>query len=117
MAEPKRDERAAAKQWTGLPQLGRPMEFDHRRILATALGRLRGKLNYRPQVFELLPPGLEGQGRPRLSCRARPKPDQDERTFNARRALRRGRAMERRRRDVIPIVQRKPGVFFSRLLV
>lgn len=38
------------------PQLGRPMSLDHRRILATALGRLRGKLKYRPVVFELLPP-------------------------------------------------------------
>ncbi len=28
---------------------------DHRRIVATALGRLRGKLTYRPLVFELLP--------------------------------------------------------------
>ncbi len=36
--------------------LGRPMALDHRRILATALGRLRGKLKYRPVVFELLPP-------------------------------------------------------------
>jgi hypothetical protein len=34
---------------------GRPMAFDHRRILATAIGRLRGKLKYRPVVFELLP--------------------------------------------------------------
>ncbi|GMU42834.1 MAG: hypothetical protein IT479_02725 [Xanthomonadales bacterium] len=34
---------------------GRPMARDHRRILATALGRLRGKLKYRPLVFELLP--------------------------------------------------------------
>jgi hypothetical protein len=34
----------------------RPMCLDHRRILATALGRLRGKLKYRPVVFELLPP-------------------------------------------------------------
>ena len=32
------------------------MAFDHRRILATAMGRLRGKLKYRPVVFELLPP-------------------------------------------------------------
>jgi hypothetical protein len=31
------------------------MAFDHRRILATAIGRLRGKLRYRPVVFELLP--------------------------------------------------------------
>ncbi|MDH3754812.1 MAG: hypothetical protein OEU32_13140 [Acidimicrobiia bacterium] len=32
-----------------------PMRFDHRRMVATALGRLRGKLTYRPVVFELLP--------------------------------------------------------------
>jgi len=38
------------------PLPGRPMALDHRRILATALGRLRGKLKYRPVVFELLPP-------------------------------------------------------------
>ncbi len=37
------------------PPAGRPMALDHRRILATALGRLRGKLRYRPVVFELLP--------------------------------------------------------------
>lgn len=35
---------------------GRAMAADHRRILATALGRLRGKIRYRPVVFELLPP-------------------------------------------------------------
>jgi hypothetical protein len=38
------------------PLLGRRMALDHRRILATALGRVRGKLKYRPVVFELLPP-------------------------------------------------------------
>jgi hypothetical protein len=37
------------------PRLGEPLALDHRRILATALGRLRGKLKYRPVVFELLP--------------------------------------------------------------
>jgi hypothetical protein len=37
------------------PGLGRAMALDHRRILATALGRLRGKIRYRPVVFELLP--------------------------------------------------------------
>jgi hypothetical protein len=37
-------------------QLGHPMALDHRRILATAFGRIRGKLKYRPVVFELLPP-------------------------------------------------------------
>lgn len=36
-------------------RLGRPMAFDHRRILATGLGRIRGKLRYRPVAFELLP--------------------------------------------------------------
>ncbi len=36
--------------------LGDAMQFDHRRILATAMGRLRGKLKYRPIVFELMPP-------------------------------------------------------------
>ena len=34
---------------------GASLALDHRRILATALGRLRGKLKYRPLVFELLP--------------------------------------------------------------
>jgi hypothetical protein len=37
------------------PAVGEPMALDHRRLLATALGRLRGKLKYRPVVFELLP--------------------------------------------------------------
>ena len=36
--------------------LGADMVFDHRRILATAMGRLRGKMKYRPVVFELMPP-------------------------------------------------------------
>jgi hypothetical protein len=35
--------------------LGEPMISDHRRILATGLGRLRGKLKYRPVIFELMP--------------------------------------------------------------
>ena len=35
--------------------VGEPMLSDHRRILATALSRLRGKLKYRPVVFELMP--------------------------------------------------------------
>ena len=36
-------------------RFGEPMISDHRRILATGLGRLRGKLKYRPVVFELMP--------------------------------------------------------------
>lgn len=38
----------------GLPT-GQELAHDHRRIAATALGRLRGKLTYRPVVFELVP--------------------------------------------------------------
>ena len=34
---------------------GHPMAFDHRRILATAIARLRAKVKYRPVVFELMP--------------------------------------------------------------
>ena len=37
------------------PALGEPMISDHRRILATALSRLRGKLRYRPVIFEMMP--------------------------------------------------------------
>jgi hypothetical protein len=39
----------------GEPGLGEPMVSDHRRILATAMGRLRAKIKYRPVVFELAP--------------------------------------------------------------
>lgn len=41
--------------WTQMPRLGKCLALDHRRMLATALGRLRGKIRYRPVVFELLP--------------------------------------------------------------
>jgi hypothetical protein len=37
---------------------GAEMALDHRRILATAIGRLRGKIKYRPVVFELMPPAF-----------------------------------------------------------
>ena len=43
---------AALREFDGL---GMQLASDDRRILATALGRLRGKLAYRPVVFELLP--------------------------------------------------------------
>ncbi len=39
-------------------ELGTPMLFDHRRILATAIARLRGKMKYRPVVFELMAPSF-----------------------------------------------------------
>ncbi len=55
MREALRDGRAAAQAWDTLPPLGRPMQHDHRRILATAMGRLRGQLKYRPVIFELMP--------------------------------------------------------------
>lgn len=35
---------------------GASMIADHRRVLATAIARLRGKIKYRPVVFELMPP-------------------------------------------------------------
>ena len=39
------------------PQIVGPwMLHDHRRIVATAMGRLRAKIQYRPVVFELMPP-------------------------------------------------------------
>src|SRR5215212_2540393 len=37
---------------------GTPMALDHRRMLATAIARLRGKIKYRPVVFELMPPAF-----------------------------------------------------------
>ncbi|MFP4003648.1 MAG: NUDIX hydrolase, partial [Alphaproteobacteria bacterium] len=69
VAEAPRDERRRAAEYPELfpagseppagepelPELGVPMQFDHRRILATAMSRLRGKLKYRPLVFELMP--------------------------------------------------------------
>jgi hypothetical protein len=52
--EAKRDGREAALVRRPFPALGEPMRFDHRRILATAIARLRAKLKYRPVVFELM---------------------------------------------------------------
>ena len=56
VSEASRDGRDAFD--TSLPTTltGAPMRFDHRRILATAISRLRGKLKYRPVVFDLMPP-------------------------------------------------------------
>src|SRR6202008_1351998 len=47
--------RPAALSRARLPPLGVAMRFDHRRILATGIARLRAKLKYRPVVFELMP--------------------------------------------------------------
>jgi hypothetical protein len=54
--EARRDGRPAALARATIPRLGAAMRFDHRRILATGIARLRAKLKYRPVVFELLPP-------------------------------------------------------------
>ncbi len=53
--EARRDGRTTAAHLPVSP-LGASMMFDHRRILATAIARLRGKMKYRPVVFELVPP-------------------------------------------------------------
>lgn len=52
-----RGKRAAAD---ALPAaaIGVPMHYDHRRILATGIARLRAKIKYRPVVFELMPPAF-----------------------------------------------------------
>ena len=57
MAEADRDQRAITGESAtpGAANIGSAMASDHRRVLATALGRIRGKLAYRPVVFELLP--------------------------------------------------------------
>jgi hypothetical protein len=52
--EARRDGREAALARGKLAQLGDPMRLDHRRILATAIARLRAKMKYRPVVFELM---------------------------------------------------------------
>jgi hypothetical protein len=49
---------AESRRAVGVPTddagFGLPMARDHRRVLATAISRLRGKLTYRPVVFELM---------------------------------------------------------------
>jgi len=54
-------DRARFSRQTAPPQgqlpacFGEPMISDHRRILATAVSRLRAKIKYRPVIFELAP--------------------------------------------------------------
>jgi hypothetical protein len=55
LEEALRDGRDAAARRGALDPLGVPMRHDHRRILATAMGRLRAKMKYRPVIFELMP--------------------------------------------------------------
>jgi hypothetical protein len=54
--EARRDGRDAALTRKNTPALGESMRFDQRRILATAIARLRAKLKYRPVIFELMRP-------------------------------------------------------------
>lgn len=57
VAESLADERIRTEQTEQevQPFTGLPLAQDHRRILATALGRLRGKIRYRPVIFEVMP--------------------------------------------------------------
>ena len=55
VSEAARDRGLPVKEGRGI---GVAMAVDHRRILATAVGRLRGKIKYRPVVFELMPPAF-----------------------------------------------------------
>ena len=54
IAEAVRDGRLPPASGGAKVEFGVPMRFDHRRILATAISRLRAKLKYRPVVFELM---------------------------------------------------------------
>jgi hypothetical protein len=56
--EARRDRRPALPKAAGAVAEASPMQADHRRILATAIARLRGKIKYRPVVFELMPPAF-----------------------------------------------------------
>jgi hypothetical protein len=53
--ETRRDRPEVARAWGPHPRFGAPMRYDHRRVLATAIGRVRGKIKYRPVIFELMP--------------------------------------------------------------
>jgi len=58
VAEAARDLGREAAASVDRTSTGIAMASDHRRILATAIGRLRGKIKYRPVVFELMPPAF-----------------------------------------------------------
>ena len=100
--EARRDGREAALAWTTAPRLGAPMRFDHRRILATAIGRVRAKIKYRPVDLRADAGRLhavraaeDGRGHPRpASAQAEFPPPGRER--GARRADGRGQDAHRR---------------------
>ena len=45
--------RSLPENWSQL--IGVPMYYDHRRVIATAISRLRAKIEYRPLIFGLMP--------------------------------------------------------------
>ncbi len=56
VTEARRDRpEATAVSGVSVQTIGAPMRFDHRRVLATAIGRVRAKIKYRPVIFELMP--------------------------------------------------------------
>ena len=56
VVEKVRDQRSGGRgQSVKSTTFGTQLAYDHRRILATGLARLRAKIKYRPVVFELLP--------------------------------------------------------------
>jgi hypothetical protein len=58
VAEARRDRVSDDARPADVLHEAQPMAADHRRILATAIARLRGKIKYRPVVFELMPDGF-----------------------------------------------------------
>jgi hypothetical protein len=58
VAEAARDQDRASPDASADGAQGLSMASDHRRILATGLGRLRNKLKYRPVLFDLMPPAF-----------------------------------------------------------
>ncbi|MEN6670870.1 hypothetical protein AAJP47_10890 [Psychrobacter sp. B38] len=50
---PSHQTKIAADKWSQL--IGTPMYYDHRRVIATAISRLRAKIEYRPLIFGLMP--------------------------------------------------------------
>ncbi|MBE0406810.1 NUDIX hydrolase [Psychrobacter sp. AOP22-C1-22] len=50
---PSNDQSKLSTDWSQL--IGMPMYYDHRRVIATAISRLRAKIEYRPLIFGLMP--------------------------------------------------------------
>ena len=50
---PSQQKNSLPADWSQL--IGVPMYYDHRRVIATAISRLRAKIEYRPLIFGLMP--------------------------------------------------------------